>query len=713
MLDVLNFEKHDKVERITLSKRTWLQRVMGSVKALSSMSFPRAITWSFDNNYTSRDGTINYRELAGDGRNNAIIFSAIDLLSTTFAQSPLVVKQIVGDQENILPNHDMVSSITKGNDYYSGQLLWKATMIDYIFGNAYWLKVRSGAGKPIQYYWVPAHTITPAWPSESTKVFISHYDYNPNGQIEKLPVQDVVHFRNGLDPRNIRKGLSPLGAMLREVATDEEAAEFTHTILRNLGVTGMVISPSNEKGRLTQAEADRIKASVMMRTSGDRRGEPLVVGGAIKVDQMATDVTKLDLAAIRHIPEERLTAIIGTPAILLGLGTGLENATYSNVDGLRRIFYENKIIPLQNFIASDLHTQLLVDFQQDVENYQVGFDNSGVRVLKEDESMAVERLIKELEVGGLTINEYRAERQREPYPIDMYMLSSTIVPVSVNDIVKKATVQDEPTANANGTGGTGNSGGNTNNGGGAGAGNGNGSGKSRIETKDIGDSIERVRVRMNTQCANDVLVYLEGQKLSVIAQIRDQKSKEKIRINWPRVQEDVEALKGVLEPWYKRALVAVHDVVMDVLDTRYELSGAEERTYLKSAGLNIKGINEVTRAAVADAVKASVELDETTDELLERIRTLPTFSQTRALLIARTELAQATNLAQIESYKSSGVVVGIRITDGDSDAVCAALNGTKVRISEARSIPPLGHPNCVRRFNHILDTSEMESSEAA
>jgi HK97 family phage portal protein len=701
MLDVLNFEKHDKVERITLGKRTWLQR---AIKALTSMTFPRAITWSFDNSHTSRDGTINYRELAGDGRNNAIIFSAIDLLSTTFAQSPIVVKKIEGDQENIVPNHDMVSSINKGNDFYSGQLLWKATMIDYIFGNAYWLKVRSAAGMPIQYYWVPSSLISPAWPEDNSKVFISHYNYNPNGQIEKVAVQDVVHFRNGLDPRNVRKGLSPLGAMLREVATDEEAAEFTHTILRNLGVTGMVISPSNEKGRLSQAEADRIKASVMMRTSGDRRGEPLVVGGAIKVDQMATDVTKLDLAAIRHIPEERLTAIIGTPAILLGLGTGLENATYSNVDGLRRIFYENKIIPLQNFIASDLLTQLLVDFETDVTTYQVGFDNSNVRVLKEDETLAVERLIKELEVGGLTINEYRAERQREPYPEDMYMLNSRIIPVAVADIVKKATVQDEPQPTT-GVSGANNDGGNN-------TGSGNTAGKSRVETKDIGDTIERVRVRMQQQCANDVLVYLEAQKLSVIGQIRDQKQ-AKVRINWPRVQEDVEALKGVLEPWYKRALVAVHDVVMDVLDTRYELSGTDERTYLKSAGLNIKGINEYTRQAVAEAVQTSVALDETTDELLERIRTLPTFSQTRAALIARTELAQATNLAQIESYKASDVVVGVRITDGDQDAVCAAINGTKVRISEVRSIPPLGHPNCIRRFNHILDSSEMESSEAA
>jgi hypothetical protein len=78
-----------------------------------------------------------------------------------------------------------------------------------------------------------------------------------------------------------------------------------------------------------------------------------------------------------------------------------------------------------------------------------------------------------------------------------------------------------------------------------------------------------------------------------------------VRVNWPRLQEDIDTLRGTLEPWYKRVLVAVHDVVQDVLDTRYELSSTDERTYLKSAALNIRGINEYTRSAVADAIALS------------------------------------------------------------------------------------------------------------
>lgn len=710
----------DKVERIVIRRKTWLQRAVAGVKAsLTAVSFSRSTFWSFnERGSTSLAGGIDYRERAGDGRSNAIVVAGLDLLGNTFAQSPPQVKQLVSDQQNVVTDHDMTRLLLRPNPYYGGELLWKATIIDYIItGNAYWLKVRSGADGVAQLYWVPSTLIHPEWPKDNAKVFISHYEYNPNGKPENIAVSDVVHFRNGMDPKNVRKGLSPLGALLREIATDEEAAEMTNTVLRNLGVTGFIVSPGTDKGKITEPDAVKIKQSIMLRTTGDRRGEPVVVGGNIKIDQMSHDISKLDLAGIRHVPEERITSILGTPAVLLGLGTGLENATFSNVDGLRRIFYENKVIPLQTFIGADLHVQLLPDFEGDnTSDFEVGFDNTNVRVLKEDEDKQVERWLKEVETGALTINEYRALRGRDAYEQDFYALNSRIIPVRVEDIVKKATVQDAPDT----TGTADNGGGSADSGSGSGNSNpasasaddGNKGYRPNVSTKDIGETVDRIRMRMSGQCTTDVYGYLSGQMAYVITQVQEQ-DKTKIRINWPRVQEDYETLKGVLEPWYKRALVAVHDVVQDVLDTRYELSSSDERTYLKSAALNIKGINEHTRQQVADAVKLSAELDESIDELVSRIRTLGAFSMERATLIAQTELATTTNLAQIESYRASEVVVGIRVTDGDMDTVCANLNGKRVKISEARSIPPLGHPRCVRRFWHITDVRELEDSEAA
>ena len=52
----------------------------------------------------------------------------------------------------------------------------------------------------------------------------------------------------GIDPNNTRKGLSPLASLYREIFTDDEAANMTASLMRNIGVPGVVLSPANTSG---------------------------------------------------------------------------------------------------------------------------------------------------------------------------------------------------------------------------------------------------------------------------------------------------------------------------------------------------------------------------------------------------------------------------------------------------------------------------------
>lgn len=433
----------DKVEIVRMgSRQTMVDHIIMRIKAFAMAFNTRQWgQWGTINDGIgmSRDGTYDYRRNAPNGgRNNSIVFAAIKLTTQTFAQSPVQVMQIKDDADEVVPNHDMVKLIAKPNPYYNGKLMWRATIADWMFGNAYWIKNRNGAGIVKELYWVPAHQMCPKWDQNNAKSYIDYYEYNPNGKPIEIDREDVVHFRNGIDPNNVRMGLSPFGALLREIATDEEAAEYTITVLRNQGVAGMIISPFNEKVKLSQPDADRIKASVMARTQGDRRGEPLVLAGAARAEMMGVDPSKFDLAGIRHIPEERITAMFGTPAILLGLGTGLENATYSNVDGLRKIYYENEMIPTQELISGDIDTQLLPDFIgiTEVDKYRTQFDNEKVRVLKDDETAVVTRMVAEMEHGTLTAGEARQLRGRKPLGDDFYAIAGKVHIVAVDKILE-------------------------------------------------------------------------------------------------------------------------------------------------------------------------------------------------------------------------------------------------------------------------------------
>jgi hypothetical protein len=119
--------------------------------------------------------------------------------------------------------------------------------------------------------------------------------------------------------------------VLREVFTDNEAADFTATLLRNMGVPAC--SSARRRGAVStrRTRRRRRKATSETKFHGDRRGEPIVMTGATKVEQFGFSPEQLLLRELRRIPEERITAVLGIPAIVAGLGAGLARSTFTNM----------------------------------------------------------------------------------------------------------------------------------------------------------------------------------------------------------------------------------------------------------------------------------------------------------------------------------------------------------------------------------------------
>ncbi len=123
----------------------------------------------------------------------------------------------------------------------------------------------------------------------------------------------------------------------------------------------------------------------------------------------------MNTRGLRQIPEERVTAVLGLPAAVVGLGTGLEQTKVgATMRELRELAYENNIGPTQRLFAEEITTQLLPDFVSNVQRWQFGVDLTDVRVLQDDENERAERWVK-LVQGGIAT---RAEgREAEGLPV--------------------------------------------------------------------------------------------------------------------------------------------------------------------------------------------------------------------------------------------------------------------------------------------------------
>lgn len=335
---------------------------------------------------------------AGELMENSIVAATLLWMARTFPEAPPMLENIEPStgQEVAVRIHPALRLLRKPNEYYTGSILWMATVIDYVAnGDAYWLKVRSMSDDVIQLWYAPSWTMCP---QGNDREFVAYYDYTvPGGETKKIRPEDVVHFQYGIDPYDNRRGYSPLRAVLSEIFTDNEAVEFTASILKNMGVPGILFSPDGNSS-IDEDEAKQTKADFSARFTGGRRGEPLVMTGPTKVSQFGFSPEQLVLSEIRQVPEERVTAVTGIPAVVVGLGAGLKRSTFTNMGEARVAAYEAGLIPTQRTMGEDITFQLLPDFVDDPFMWRFTFDYAKVRCLQEDlyrlaqrESMLYER----------------------------------------------------------------------------------------------------------------------------------------------------------------------------------------------------------------------------------------------------------------------------------------------------------------------------------
>ncbi len=222
-------------------------------------------------------GYVQGQHLVGDGGGNSAVVACLNVLSGSFAEAP--VAQFTPDDDGQMVADLMAPAaqlIAHPNPYMTGELLWGWTLAaDHLAGDVYWFKARSLGGRVVQLWPISPNAVDPrdgtgslatadeaALHRAGQGALTVYYEYRIGGVVRRLERDDIVHLRLGIDPTNPRKGLAPVKTVLREVMADEEAGQFAGAMLRNMGVPGVVLTPSDPDDPGPDAEeADRGRRS--------------------------------------------------------------------------------------------------------------------------------------------------------------------------------------------------------------------------------------------------------------------------------------------------------------------------------------------------------------------------------------------------------------------------------------------------------------------
>lgn len=365
---------------------------------VNAWRFPRAYSGGWADLISWGRTRINFKREAGDPTESSVVMACVRWIIRQWPRSPFAVYETDSEgNRTAVHGHLLAELIANPNPWYGGATLWMGTVLSLnLDGNAYWYVLRNRLRAPVGLLYLPHHQVEPK-PDPDGVELIGYYEFDAgDGKKQRLEVGDVVHFRDGLDPKNIRKGMAPLKSLLLEIFTDNEAAAFSAIILRNLGVPGVAISPKpnatpvGQSAKLDGPKVAELKKQYQEKFSGDGRGEPWFSSIPWDVVPLSFSPQQLNLQGLRQMPEARVSGVIGIPAIVAGLWVGLEHSTYNNVTELRKLAYDNNILPTHELVATEVDRALLPEFETDP-RFSSGFDTSRVPDLQEDKDKAAAR----------------------------------------------------------------------------------------------------------------------------------------------------------------------------------------------------------------------------------------------------------------------------------------------------------------------------------
>ena len=360
--------------------------------------------------------TLNYDELAGDPLDNRVVAACIEAISSALPEAPPVLEKRKGDDWERIPDHPVLDLLHRPNKYHTTYHLWNATIGSELTagdGSAYWQVVMNDAGSaPVELWFEPRVKVL--W---NAKEFISGYQLERDGKWIDVKNDQIIHFRNSLNPYNTRLGRNALSAGKRQITGDNAAATYHSALLRNSAVASLLVTlKDGGTNTLTPEQLNEYMERLTNKLRGEGAGKIAGSNLPIDVHKLAYSPDEMSLDKLIAYYEVTLCALIKVPPMVIGLGGGNSGKTYSNYAEAIRDFWMRTIIPAQNKRGMEITTQLLPLFGLDASQHRISFDYSNVAALTEDDNPLMDVLVKVCGGAFMTKNEARSRLKMEPLP---------------------------------------------------------------------------------------------------------------------------------------------------------------------------------------------------------------------------------------------------------------------------------------------------------
>ena len=401
----------NELKRITLSGS-------GSLETIRSFG----LNTSFSN--------ASYTRLARLSLKNPTARRAITFIARNLAGIDIQLKRVQSDGSEVdLGEHEILdllrSPAGKDNTRYTKSWLFKGKVWALMAGGEYWLEGISpdagvNEGKPMKLRLYQSDDFQHFRTDEDG--FINGYTLNrqmPHGnKTVDTTTEETMHAFN-YNPKNRFRGVPILLSIVRALDILEDADNWNKNISQNRGqVPGWFMPKGLDAGEtLDPEQKEQAQANVDETINKGRKNHKWrVLGGAY--EPVENNITPKEASFIEAMKwYSNMVAIgIGVDPIIVGDESA---KTYNNFQTALIVSFTTTIIPLLEFMLSNLNRHLVPKFESANETLRLSFDPMQVDALREANLQKVESVVKA--TGGMPIlspDEGREIMGKEPKSLD-------------------------------------------------------------------------------------------------------------------------------------------------------------------------------------------------------------------------------------------------------------------------------------------------------
>lgn len=341
---------------------------------------------------------------------SAAVHAAVQVRASAVARPPFQVHEIGpdGGELPVAHGHPFQSLLDHPNPFWTSAELWRATETYLsLWGAAFWGLERDESG-----------AVTEVWPLRPDRVrvlpdetsYVRGFVYEHAGKRVAYLPEEVVWFKH-FNPTDEFSGASSLAPSRAAVEMASSALLFNRSFFANSA------TPSDLAITTDETPTDEQVAEFYERWEARFAGpghahRPIVLSRGMDAKRLGLSHREMEFIEALKWSVEEVSRAFGVPKAFLG---DLQEATLANIDTEERFLWRNTIVPELRLLEDAVNRTLAPLFTiPGGPELRARFDLGAIEALQESENERVDRLVKLVGAGVLTVNEVRAGRGLGP-----------------------------------------------------------------------------------------------------------------------------------------------------------------------------------------------------------------------------------------------------------------------------------------------------------